>query len=242
MTLSGSLFETMEDDSDSDMSTSFGEETAPVNPAAPKAEVLEGFDLSNARTTAAEELVDAVAPIDSDNVGKAEFNNDFMKELIAQTVPSSALGGVVDDDLLAAVKEEEAKYAVQPTDADKGVDFDMDAGAPRETTRQTRTTPWRHCWHRQRRRLAAAEARSICPSPRMNPSPSPQAWEWAAEIGRICKSSLRLWSSRADLEKALRGRLPSLPRTRRTIPRLPAPTIPLYGTSAMLAGRPMTTI
>lgn len=131
MSLSGNLFDAMDDSSDDDMMSSFGsEDVAPINPEAPKAEVLDSFDLSHVHEPAVEEPVDAVAPIDTDNVGRAEFNNDFMKELIAQTVPSSALGSEVDGDLLSAVKEEEARYAVQPSDADKGLDFNMDMDAP----------------------------------------------------------------------------------------------------------------
>ncbi|MEZ3439713.1 MAG: hypothetical protein K1W18_12625 [Oscillospiraceae bacterium] len=129
MSLSGSLFDNMDDSADDDMMSGFGtEDVAPINPKTPKAEVLEGFDLSNVSAPATDAPIDLVAPIDTDNVGKAEFNNDFMKDLIAQTVPSSALGNDVDDDLLAAVKEEEAKYAVKPSDEDKGLDFNMDMG------------------------------------------------------------------------------------------------------------------
>lgn len=129
MSLSGNLFDNMDDSTDDDMMSGFGtEDVAPINPKAPKAEVIEGFDLSNINAHAADAHVDSVAPIDTDNVGKAEFNNDFMKDLIAQTVPSSALGNDVDDDLLAAVKEEEAKFAVKPSDEDKGLDFNMDMG------------------------------------------------------------------------------------------------------------------
>lgn len=129
MSLSGNLFDNMDGGSDDDMMSGFGtENVAPINPKAPKAEVIEGFDLSNVNANTADVHVDSVAPIDTDNVGKAEFNNDFMKELIAQTVPNSALGNDVDDDLLAAVKEEEAKFAVKPSDEDKGLDFNMDMG------------------------------------------------------------------------------------------------------------------
>ncbi|MBD5128860.1 MAG: hypothetical protein HDT43_02895 [Ruminococcaceae bacterium] len=123
ISLSGSLFDNT-DSSDDDMMSGFGaENTAPAEPAG-----LDGFDLSNIGAPV-DEPVETVAPIDTDNVGRAELNNDFMKELIAQTVPSSALGNEVDGELLAAVKEEEAKYAVQPADEDKGLDFDMGASA-----------------------------------------------------------------------------------------------------------------
>ena len=126
MSLSGNLFDNMDDSSDDDMMSGFGtEDVSPINPNAPKAEVLEAFDLSHISEPDANEPVDPIKPLDAKNDGKAEFNNDFMKELIAQTVPSSALGNDVDDDLLAAVKEEEAKYAVQPA-ADSSLDFSMD--------------------------------------------------------------------------------------------------------------------
>ena len=106
MSLSGSLFDNMDDSADDDMMSGFGtEDVAPINPKTPKAEVLEGFDLSNVSAPATDAPIDLVAPIDTDNVVKAEFNNDFMKDLIAQTVPSSALGNDVDDLSLIHISE-----------------------------------------------------------------------------------------------------------------------------------------
>lgn len=125
MSLSGNLFENMDESSD-DMSFDFGKEddVAPINPKTPKAEVVEGFDLSNVGTET-DMSVDNVAPIDTNNLGRAEPDSDFAKDLIAQTVPSSALGSDADEDLLAAVKMEEEKFAVKASD-EKGMDFSMD--------------------------------------------------------------------------------------------------------------------
>lgn len=125
MTLTGNLFEDMEESANDDMSFDFGtEDVAPINPKAPKAEVVEGFDLSKVGAHA-DMNADKVAPIDTENVGKAEFDSDFAKDLIAQTVPSSALGSDADADLIAAVKREEEKFAVKLSD-DKNIDFNMD--------------------------------------------------------------------------------------------------------------------
>lgn len=125
MSLSGNLFENMDESSD-DMSFDFGKEDdiAPINPKTPKAEVVEGFDLSNIGAET-DMSVDNVAPIDTNNLGRAEPDSDFAKDLIAQTVPSSALGSDADEDLLAAVKMEEEKFAVKASD-EKGMDFSMD--------------------------------------------------------------------------------------------------------------------
>lgn len=131
MGLSGDFFATLTDDSSDDDMTAFGsEDIAPINPSAPKAEVLESFDLSHVHEPAVDEPVDAVKPLDSEKNAKAELDSSFMTDLIAQTVPSSALGNQVDSDLLAAVKEQEEKFAVKP--ADEGLDFnmDMDDSAP----------------------------------------------------------------------------------------------------------------
>lgn len=125
MGLSGDFFAALTDDSSDDDMTAFGsEDVAPINPKSPKAEVLESFDLSHVHEPAVDEPVDAIEPLDADMGAKAELDSSFMTDLIAQTVPSSALGNEVDDDLLAAVKEQEEKFAVKP--ADEGLDFNMD--------------------------------------------------------------------------------------------------------------------
>lgn len=127
MGLSEDFFAALTDDSSDDDMTAFGsDEVAPINPSAPKAEVIDAFDLSHVNEPAVSEPVDAVKPLDADMNARAELDTGFMTELIAQTVPSSALGKDVDGDLLAAVKEQEEKFAVKPTD--EGLDFNMDMG------------------------------------------------------------------------------------------------------------------
>lgn len=77
-----------------------------------------------------DEPVTEVAENDTTEHSKAAFDMDFDKELIAQTVPSSSLNeNEIDSDLLAAVREEEAKHAVQPTPEEDRKDFDMDMSA-----------------------------------------------------------------------------------------------------------------
>lgn len=74
-----------------------------------------------------DEPVTEVKENDTSEHSKAAFDMDFDKELIAQTVPSSSLNeNEIDEDLLAAVREEEAKHAVQPTPEEGRRDFDMD--------------------------------------------------------------------------------------------------------------------
>ena len=73
-----------------------------------------------------DEPVSEVKENDTSDHSKAAFDMDFDKDLIAQTVPSSSLNaGDVDEDLLAAVRREEEKFAVQPTDGRE--DFDMNS-------------------------------------------------------------------------------------------------------------------
>lgn len=77
-----------------------------------------------------DEPVTEVKENDTTEHSKAAFDMDFDKELIAQTVPSSSLNAdEIDEDLLAAVREEEAKHAVQPTPEEDRRDFDMDMSA-----------------------------------------------------------------------------------------------------------------
>lgn len=74
-----------------------------------------------------DEPVTEVKENDTTEHSKAAFDMDFGKDLLAQTVPSSSLNAdEIDEDLLAAVREEEAKHAVQPTPEEDRRDFDMD--------------------------------------------------------------------------------------------------------------------
>ncbi len=77
-----------------------------------------------------DESVTEVTENDTSEHSKAAFDMDFDKELIAQTVPSGSLNeNDIDSDLLAAVREEEARHAVQPTPEEDRRDFDMDMSA-----------------------------------------------------------------------------------------------------------------
>ena len=99
----GDLFGSLEESTDEDMSGS----------------------VSDTLKAAAEELVEEVAPQDSSDHSKAAPNNDFAKDLIAQTMTSGNLGSDADEDLLATIRAQEEKFAVRP--AEKHVDdLDMD--------------------------------------------------------------------------------------------------------------------
>lgn len=69
-----------------------------------------------------EESVSEVAPLDTSDISKASFDNNFDTDLLSQTMPSGTLGDV-NDDLLKAVQEAEAAFAVQ---ANNIADLDMD--------------------------------------------------------------------------------------------------------------------
>lgn len=70
---------------------------------------MTGFDMDKP-----DETVDHVAPLDVSDHAEASFDNDFTKDLLAQTMPSSSLGADADDDLLAAVRAAEEAAAVKP--------------------------------------------------------------------------------------------------------------------------------
>lgn len=125
----GGIFDNMDDSSDDmDLSGFSFDDIAPMNPDTPKAEPVDSFDLSHVHQPAVDEPVDDIAPLDTDTAPKTSLDNDFMADLIAQTVPSASLSNELDGDMLAAVQAQDEKFAVQPADADKGVDFDMDMG------------------------------------------------------------------------------------------------------------------
>lgn len=69
-------------------------------------------------------MVDEVKPLDVSDISDAKFDNGFDNDLLAQTMPSSALEGM-DNALLEAVKAAEAAFAVQPANGGLS-DFDMD--------------------------------------------------------------------------------------------------------------------
>lgn len=79
---------------------------------------MTGFDMDKP-----EETVDRVDPLDVSDHAEASFDNDFTKDLLAQTMNSSSLGADADEDLLAAVKAAEEAAAVKPSTA---ADISMD--------------------------------------------------------------------------------------------------------------------
>lgn len=70
------------------------------------------------------ESVSEVEPMDNDDHAKAAFDSGFSSDLLAQTMNSSALGDAADDDLLAAIKAQEEKYAVKPRTPVEDLDMD----------------------------------------------------------------------------------------------------------------------
>ena len=91
---------------------------------------LDMFGMEN--TDNSDEEVTEVQPVDTSDHSKATFDDDFTKDLIANTVPSSSLGDDVDADLLEAVRKKEQEFAVTPTDEERDDvrDFDMGSNEP----------------------------------------------------------------------------------------------------------------
>ncbi|MDE6728179.1 MAG: hypothetical protein K2J80_09620, partial [Oscillospiraceae bacterium] len=128
------LFALLEEDDDKneDMDDGFDmiTEVQPLDdPAnAPGAVVLEEFDLS----APMEELdldspVSEVRPLDEKKRGNENYvDDDFEKQILAQTANSSSLRNDMNEDLLAAVKQQEERFAVKPTKDDVG-EMDMDS-------------------------------------------------------------------------------------------------------------------
>lgn len=87
-----------------------------------KQDDMTDFSLDKPEDTA-EEHISEISPLDVSDHAEASYDNDFTKDLLAQTLPSSSLGNDADDDLLAAVRAAEEAAAVQPNNVS---DFDMD--------------------------------------------------------------------------------------------------------------------
>lgn len=115
-----------EEDDDLEMVT----EVQPLDDpkGAPTAVVLEEFDLS---ATADMDLdldtpVTEVRPLDSNKRGSDHLvDDDFEKQMLAQTANSASLRNELNEDLLASVKQKEEQFAVKPSKDDVG-DFSMD--------------------------------------------------------------------------------------------------------------------
>lgn len=78
------------------------------------------FDMGAREEPAA---VDDIKPLDVSDHSEASYDNDFTRDLLAQTMPSSALGDDADEDLLAAVKAAEEAAALKPNNVSN---IDMD--------------------------------------------------------------------------------------------------------------------
>lgn len=126
------IFASLEDDNtdtadsdDLEMITEIQPLDDPAN--APGAVVLDEFDLSQPMSIdELDEPVDEVKPINSKKRGAADLSDEFEKQILAQTANSSSLRAEMDDDMYAAVKQQEEMFAVKPSD-DNIADFDMDA-------------------------------------------------------------------------------------------------------------------
>lgn len=129
------LFALLEDDDNKndDMDDGFDmiTEVMPLDDpkTAPGAVVLEEFDLS----APMEEMdldapVSEVRPLDEKKRGNDNYvDDDFEKQILAQTANSSSMRKDMDEDLFAAVKQQEERFAVKPTKEDVGkTDMDED--------------------------------------------------------------------------------------------------------------------
>lgn len=131
--LSNDLFAAFDelDNGSNDMSDDFDmiTEVQPLDDPseAPGAVVLEEFDLSNmsANLDEFEEPVSEVKPIDEKKGRNTELSQEFETQILAQTANSSMLQNDMDEDILAAVKQQEEAFAVKPTNDIS--DMDMDA-------------------------------------------------------------------------------------------------------------------
>ncbi|MGN0686585.1 MAG: hypothetical protein ACI4KA_00595 [Oscillospiraceae bacterium] len=61
-----------------------------------------------------EEIVEEIKPLDTDNVGKVDYNDNFDNDLLSQTMPSGSINDV-SESMLDALKAAEAAFAVQPS-------------------------------------------------------------------------------------------------------------------------------
>lgn len=81
-------------------------------------------DLTAGFVAAEEEQIEDIKPMDNSDHAKATLDSDFANDLIAQTMTSSHLDENADEDLLAAVRAQEEKFAVQPAVSVDELDMD----------------------------------------------------------------------------------------------------------------------
>lgn len=126
------LFAAFDDDNSSaDMDDDFDmiSEVKPLDDPseAPGAVVLEEFDLSELSTgfDEFEEPVSEVKPIKEKKAGAAELSQEFETQILAQTANSSMLQNDMNEDMLAAVKQQEEHFAVKPSDDVSDLDMEQ---------------------------------------------------------------------------------------------------------------------
>ena len=119
--VSDDLFAMLEEDeapqesSDDEMITEVQPLDDPSN--APGAVVLDEFDLSGSNFDLdLDTPVSEVKPINNKDKGKADLSDDFEKQILAQTANSAMLREELDEEMLAAVKQQEEHFAVKPAD------------------------------------------------------------------------------------------------------------------------------
>lgn len=91
--------------------------------AQPEEEPAEDIDLAAELDKTEEDTADDVQPMNNDDHAKAAFDNDFANDLLSQTMTSANLGADADEDLLAAIKAQEEKFAVKPRETVDDLDM-----------------------------------------------------------------------------------------------------------------------
>ena len=131
-TVSEDLFAMLEEDDapqesgDDEMITEVQPLDDPSN--APGAVVLDEFDLSGSNFDLdLDTPVSEVKPINNKNKGKADLSDEFEKQMLAQTANSAMMREELDEEMLAAVKQQEEHFSVKPADGNNVDDFSMDA-------------------------------------------------------------------------------------------------------------------
>lgn len=93
---------------------------------APTAVVLEEFDLSASTDMDFDTPISEVRPLEEGKRGSEHLvDDDFEKQMLAQTANSASLKNELNDEMLTSIKQQEERFAVKPTTDDVG-DFSMD--------------------------------------------------------------------------------------------------------------------
>lgn len=130
---SDDLFSMLEEDSSSsdDGDMEMISEVLPIDDFAPAPSAGFVDELTETDDTDFDFGVTEVTENNTTNENRPVVNSDFESQILAQNFTSSSLAEQVDEDMLAAVKQQEEKYAVKPS-SDGIIDFDMDMSAEEE--------------------------------------------------------------------------------------------------------------